>query len=84
MTGLTLYFDQENESLKESVAMLTSEMEEMERSNKAETEGPLYALKTAQAHLKERYARMKLQNDDIKRQLDELLQKQVRYTARTD
>ncbi len=42
-----------------------------------EKEGSLFALQMAQQHLKDRYAKIKSRNEELQRQIDDLLQQQV-------
>ena len=50
-----------------------------EERHTADKDGSLFALQTAQAHLKERYGRMKKENEELQKQLTEYNQKQVFY-----
>ena len=48
-----------------------------EERHTADKDGSLFALQTAQAHLKERYARIKKENDELQKQMSDLAHKQV-------
>ncbi len=48
-----------------------------EERHTADKDGSLFALQTAQAHLKERYARIKKENEELQKQMSDFAQKQV-------
>ena len=68
---------QEKGELEQELSRMKTEVAERAELQRSEEAGPLFALQTAQANLKERYTKMKHQNEDLKKQLQDLVQKQV-------
>ena len=68
-------------SLLQEIALELNQIREQLRTSEArhtaDKDGSLFALQTAQAHLKERYARMKTEREAVQKQLTEYTHKQV-------
>jgi hypothetical protein len=63
------------ETVEQELLSLTEKLSSTEEKMEVD-QGSLFALQKAQTHLKERYAKIKFENSDKQKQLEELLQKQ--------
>ena len=69
--------DEEVQMYKIEIDLLKEQLKNLGDSKLQEQEGPLYALHMAQQNLKERYSKMKKMCEEQKKQLEELLSRQV-------
>ena len=74
--GITCVILQE---IAQELNQIREQLRTSEERHTADKDGSLFALQTAQAHLKERYARMKKENEELQKHLTEYNQKQVFY-----
>lgn len=68
---------QERDEIEAELGSLLKHLNEMETEKKEEEEVPMMILQKAQADLKKRYSKMKLDRDGMKQELEELLQRKV-------
>ena len=67
------------QEIAQELNQIREQLRTSEERHTADKDGSLFALQTAQAHLKERYARMKKENEELQKHLTEYNQKQVFY-----
>lgn len=65
------------QEIAQELNQIREQLRTSEERHTADKDGSLFALQTAQAHLKERYARMRKENEELQKQLTEYSQKQV-------